>query len=162
MAFNKTKKVEKIPIEEILMHNNKIYLEDASKARAVIELRHYVNEFGAKNACRQSGFVVLLRALNPDKITRDLVDYIKSRSYFGLRGDVHRAIYESDGDEYSSPVYRGKWKKLRRGLFSFYYYDNNDYVNVFSIPEDELPLYVNFDFDKDDKEIYLKRMRGEL
>jgi len=163
MGFDFDKKVEKISVSEILEYNNKVYLEDVARAQALIELTCFIKGIGSKDAYKLKGYVLIMKSLNCPYISMNLCKYIQSRPSYALKKDIDKIIIENHGGDYSSFKFHENWKVLQRGWFScFYYYSEKNYVNVFTIPEGDLPLYINHPFDKDAKKVYLDRMRGKL
>lgn len=161
MGSNKTQKVKVISVEEILKHDKKKYDKDLLKEKNLVELFHYVKEIGLNNACRLSGYVKIIRSSYISKVSEDLSRYIVSRTNFQLKRDITRLIVLDPGiGSYSSFTLSECWQATRRGLFLYYYYNDNNYVNVFSIPDKKLPVYINHIFSKEDREIYLNRMKG--
>jgi len=161
MGRNKTQKVKVISVEEILKHDKKKYDKDLLKEKALIELEHYVKEIGLKNAYLLSGFVKVIRSSYISNVSENLSKYIVSRTDFQLKRDITRLIVLDHGiGPYHSLTLSECWKRTRRGLFFYYYYNDNNYVNVFSIPDKKLPMYINHIFSKEDRKIYLNRMKG--
>lgn len=161
MGSNKIQKVKVISVEEILKHDKKKYDKDLLKEKALIELEHYVKEIGLKNACSLSGYAKIIRSSYISNVSENLSRYIVSRTNFQLKRDITKLIILDYGvGSYTSFTMSKFWERKKRGLFYYYYYSDHNYVNVFSIPHKNLPLYVNRIFSKEDREIYLNRMRG--
>lgn len=156
-------KIKSISPEEIEKIERKLYIEDQKKVAAFKELQHLIKEIGVKGAYRLSGYVSLLREYKTPYISKDLFDYLKSCRYFKLKGKISEFVIHSHGGSYSAFSLREDWKRIKKGFFWFYLYVEKEYVNVYTIPQDELPLYVNKTFkDIEDRSYYLKRMRGEI
>lgn len=155
-------KIKSISPEEIAETEKKLYIEDQKKVAAFKELQHLIKEIGVKRAYRLSGYVSLLRGYKTPYISKDLFDYLKSCGFFKLRNKVSEFMIQSYGGVYSTFALKDDWKRNKRGFFWFYWCTEKDFVNVYTIQQDDLPLYVNKTFkDKEDRSYYLKRMRGE-
>lgn len=152
--------IEKISLESIKEQEHKKYLNAQKKAEAIIELEHLVKEIGSKGAYRISGYVSLLKNLILPDISIDLYHYIKSCSRFMLRGRIKNFLIASYNDSYSSFALRGDWKRIKKGWFHFYWYAEENYVNVYTLPIDKIPLYLNKNFkDEKDREYLVYRLR---
>lgn len=167
MGSNKTYKVHTISVEEILKHEKKLYIEDSKKVEAIKELGCFLREIGSKNSVTFLGFIHLLRGLKVPPLSENLAIYIRSRSNRKLKEDIKRIILKETAIPYgflSSWKPNELWERAepRWSLFGdyFYYYSNKSYVNVYSIPEKDLPLYINHEFSIEDKEIYKNKLRG--
>ena len=155
-------KIKSISPEEIEKIEKKLYIEDQKKVEAFKELQHLIKEIGVKRAYRLSGYVSLLREYKTPYISKDLFDYLKSCGFFKLRNKVSEFIIQSYGGSYSSFSLKDDWKRMKKGFFWFYWYTEKDYVNVYTIQQDDLPLYVNKSFKNvEDRSYYLQRMRGD-
>lgn len=162
MGNDHYKKVDRISVKEILKYEHQLYVEDNAKIQAIREMEHIIRELGSKDAYKFSGFIRMLRSLKTPTISDNLAAYIKSKSYLGLRRNVGHTIVKNPGGEYTSFELHEHWKRIKIGIFSkFFYYDDAEYVNVYTLDISELPKYINFNFDDDDKEIYKKRLRGD-
>lgn len=164
MVSNVYKKVRTISVEEILKHNNKLYIEDAKKAEAIYELSNFLYEIAKKDSYQINGFVKILRYLKNPPISDNLASYIKSRSNRQLKKDVRRIILKEECSLGYSTIWtaRENWVKVRTSFWklgNFYYYNDKNFVNVFSIDEDDLPLYLNHKFNDKDQETYRKRLK---
>lgn len=149
-------------MEEIQKHKQKLYLEDSLKIKAIHELSFLLRELALSKAARLSGFVSILRSLKSPMISENLEKYLMSHSNFRLRHDIRKLIVKCESNEYVSFEMYKHWNRVRRGLFWFYYYENEDFINVYTIPEIDLPRYVNHNFSVEDKEVYMGRLRGEV
>lgn len=138
-----------------------IYEEDKSQARAIEELTQFVREIGSKNLLRIKEYIERIRSLNAPTMSDNLNKYIKSRSNYELKIDIKRIIIKNPNDSvFSSFVPHINWFRTRKSFSCYYGYNCTDFLNVFSIPTRDLPLYLNNEFSEEIKEIYLKRMRG--
>src|SRR4030042_2640175 len=150
-------KIKSISPEEIEKIEKKLYIEDQKKVEAFKELQHLIKEIGVKRAYRLSGYVSLLREYKTPYISKDLFDYLKSCGFFKLRNKVSEFIIQSYGGSYSSFSLKDAWKRMKKGFFWFYWYTEKDYVNVYTIQQDDLPLYVNKSFKNvEDRSYYLQ------
>jgi hypothetical protein len=159
---NPYKKIERISVEEILKYEQKLYIEDSNKIAAISEMGSFIRDIGSKSAYKLNGFITMIRSLNCPVISNNLVNYIKTSSDHKLIGTLKNIIIENIGcSGYSYFKMHENWKRVHRGWFSwFYYYNVRDYINIYTINDEKLPLYLNHDFVAEDKEIFLKRLRG--
>jgi hypothetical protein len=156
------KKIEKISIEEILRYEKELYIEDSNRIAAVNELGSFIRDIGSKSAFKFEGFIIMIRNLNCPVISDNLANYIKTNSNRKLKNTLKDIIVETFGcSGYSDFKMHKNWKRVHRGCFSwFYYYDVRDYINVYTISDNDLPIYINHEFSAEDNEVYLKRLRG--
>jgi hypothetical protein len=155
------KKIEKISVEEILRHEKQLYIEDSNKIAAVHELGSFIRDIGSKSAFKLNGFITMIRSLNCPVISDNLANYIKMNSNRKLKNTLNNIIIETFGcSGYSDFKMHKNWKRVHRGWFSwFYYYNVKDYINVYTINDKDLPLYINHEFIAEDNEIYLRRLK---
>lgn len=160
MGEGKYYKVDTILVEEILKHQQEVYIEDTLKVKAVHELSCFLREIATKKAARLSGFVRLLRGIEDPGMSENLKSYISTRSNYFLRSVVKDLIIECSGGGYSTFSMAKNWDRVRKGIFWFYYYKDQSFVNVYTIPESDLPRCINREFDDKDLEVYRERLRG--
>jgi hypothetical protein len=160
MAKVKEVKVSVIEVDDILRYNRKVYLESELKVKARHELCCFLKELAMTRAARLSGFVLLFRGSSNIGMSDNLTKYIRSLSNFALRRILFDLIVECYGGGYSSFSMFAGWGRLRKGLFHYYYFKDKDYKNVYTISDVDLPRYINHNFSKEDKEVFLNRLRG--
>jgi hypothetical protein len=159
MDKNNLGKVRSIPVQEIIEIQRENFYKDLKIASARKELKNYLLEIGSKYALTIGGYVKALRNLEQPPITLNLKDYIKNKNYFQLRRLISSLLIACHGDGYSSFELHKGWKREKRGLFWYYYYMQKDFLNIYSISDEDLPLYVSHEFaTEEDKSLYLKRL----
>lgn len=160
MGRNKFLKISEIKFEEILNHEKGLFINDIIVTAVKKELLAYVKEKGSKGALTLKGFVLYLRSLSSPPITPTLADFIKSKYNWQLKGIISDMIVATYGGLYSSFKLEDGWNRIRKGIFWYYYFSDKTFLNIYSIKNDDLPLYVGYEFkDKDDKELFMKRLQ---
>lgn len=166
MVSNLYKKIHTISVEEILKHEEKLYIEDKNKAEALYELSCFLREIAINNAHQIKDFVIVLRGLKTPSISDNLALYIKSKYNWQLKKDIKRIILRKSSSYGSSTTWELNdcWKKVKASFWllrnHYYYYDDKHYINVYSISEADLPLFINHEFNSKDKEVYKNRLKG--
>lgn len=160
MGNNKILKISKIEVEEILNFEKKLLFDDTIIVVAKKELIAYVKEKGSKDALTLKGFALYLRTLSSPPITPTLAMFIKSKSNWRLKRIISDMIIASHGGTYSSFQLEEGWKRTKGRVFWYYYFTDKFFLNIYSIKNDDLPLYINYEFkDDDDKNLYIKRLQ---
>lgn len=162
---NKSTKIHTISVEEILKFNNQQFLEEQSKVDALKELRAFIKEICSKNAYKMRDLTTMIRGFTSPPISENLKNYIVSTTNRKIKRVIDNIIVKQHADDYTSFEANPEWEviKKRSGIFkrNFYYFNEENFVNVYTIPESQLPLYMNHDWsDKNDKEHYMYRMRN--
>lgn len=142
--------------------NNVILVEDQIIARALLELSYFVREFGRDRGLTLNAYLNRVRGLLPPLISDNLCLYLKSRSKKELKLDIKRIIIKKFKKSLLlTDTLNEKWNYVKKRHI-YYYFEGKNFYNVFSIPKKDLPLFVNHDFDRQDKKIYLERLKGIL
>lgn len=140
-----------------------IFIEDSEIASALLELSFFIRELGKDKAYTLNTYLKKTRRFSPPVISENLWLYIKSRSRSDLIQDVKRVIIKNFRDGiFHSDKLNEDWFIIKFRGFCYYHFERESFYNVFSIPKKNLPLFVNYNFDEQDKIAYLNRLRGVL
>jgi hypothetical protein len=175
---NSNIKVRSIPIGEIKSSKNYLSVAFYSDKEAVHELHCFVREICSKNAYPIEDIINMVR-LSKVSLSEKLNNYVSSLSDKQLKKAVTKVIFDRAHDGYSTTIYYNKnWKifwakgsipKKTNMLYKlfyamdimredFYYYEK-EYVNVYTTPECDLPLYINHDWPSpEDRELFNQRI----
>jgi hypothetical protein len=165
MGGNNIPKIHTISVEEIIQFKKKKYQEDQKQAEALKELRYYLKEACCKNAYKMGDLVKIIRNFNSPPISNNLKTYIASTPNRKLKEKIDGFIIKSHGGEYSTFELHPGWNFTCRWsnfLYrKFYFYKDENFVNIYRLSETDLLLYMNHTWiNKDEEELYMDRMRN--
>ena len=165
MGRDITKKIETISVEEIQQFSRRTYLESQEQVEVIKELGAYLKEACSKQAYKKKDLVIVVRGFSSPPISKRLVDYITGTPNRKLKKHIDSIVVEDHGDSYTPFRLRTGWKRTskRSGLFKrkFFYYENENFVNLYRLKDTELLLYINHTWDtKKEEEQYKDRMRN--
>lgn len=180
---NNSGQVLSIPVESIRKSHVYMALKFDNSPDAKHELRSFVREICSKNALRISDILAVIKSsresFSPE--LNEMLDALKNKQ---LKGCVQNFIYKRISSGYGTNIeYLEDWQiykvdqsnlkeiygPIRRSLSKvlpdfpfltdlFYYYDN-DFVNVYTTSDADLPLYINYEWpSEEDRILYKKRM----
>ena len=136
-----------------------IFVEDPEQIQAMKELSYYIRDIGKNRILSIFQIVWIIKKYKSEYMSNLLVSYIRSRSFFDMFGDIHSIIIRQSGNYLDKKLHPG-WKIAKRRILARYVFRKETFVNIYNIPINKLPLYINYAFDKVDKENYLERLRG--
>lgn len=161
MAKYTVAKVSCIPVEEIHKYNKNLLIFSRKRDEAKKELRVYLRELCSKTAFTLPGMVAMVRAMPCPPISENLKSLIQSLTNRGLKRCIDQIIIQNHGNgAYTSFSMYDGWDRTKKSYFGrWYYYYDKPFVNVYRLTNDELPMYINHDWEDDhSKEVYTNRM----
>lgn len=146
MDISKAKKVFKISAEKIKEEIRITKDYEKNRIVALKILSAYLKEECSKNAYTMGGLQEYIKSLSD--IPKELIDYLKMTKQGRFREDLEKTIIEDKGGSYSRFKLRKYWRIITKWYRClprkfFYYDDGSEYINPFTIPDNDLPLYVN-------------------
>jgi hypothetical protein len=168
-----------IPVREIRKSRTYLSIEFYKDKNAKHELKCFLREVCSENALKLRDIVAVTRE-SKECFSPNLYKYIDSLTDKQLSTILESFILKVWDDGYSKTIkYHEAWKcvcrkeqaqpndnffikifkKLAMVSYNFYYYDNN-YVNVYTTPDEDLPIYLNHTWlDEEDKKVYDLRIK---
>jgi hypothetical protein len=176
---NSSIKVRSIPVADIKQGVEYLSLKFYKDTSAKHELHCFLKEVCSKNAYPINDLIIIVRN-SKESFSSTLFSYLEALSQKQLRDSILESILEKAHDGYSSYIrYHKNWKvfscndstkydrsSLTYKIFArldflqknFYYYDDN-FVNLHTTPDIDLPLYINYEWPcEEDGKLYRVRM----
>jgi len=177
---NENPEVFSIPVSVIRDSKEYLSVDFTKNETKKHELNSFVREVCSKNALRICDIVTVVRN-SRESFSPYLLKMLDSISDKQLKGCIESFVYkEGVSTGYGSRIeYYEDWKMMRvdsdkvsqnynfiqkllkaaKILQEYFYYYDNEYVNLYITPDNELPLHINREWpSKEDEELYNVRV----
>lgn len=152
--------IKGIDVNEIIKLRKMDMVNDYCKRVAQKELSYVLKDLALSKACTIKEFTRVLKRLRIPTISENLEKYLRETPRKEIKRFIKQVIiktYESYGCCFSM---HPNWKRFKKSIRYYYYYESANFLNVYKLKEEDLPLYISGPFESEEnRKDLLKRFR---
>jgi len=165
MGTNRNPQVRTIAVHEIQLEKTRLRNLEKSEINAKRELRAFVKDVCRKEAFTLKGLAKYFKEARHEGFSENLFEFIKRKSIGELKKVLDKIIVKEHAGYSCSFTMYGGWSRVNRPVVwpfpRYFYYYEKEHVNLYTAKDEDLPLYMNREWeDTDEHELYMHRMRN--